>query len=299
MLLPGLCEAPWLTRSGMVALESMDVNGKSMQADRANLGVSDFVSLAGMTDATQRFTGRAADYQQYRERYDAEVLLPRLRAWCGLTPQWVVADMGAGTGMLADVFLANGNRVLAVEPNAEMRAACAALHANDARMEVVDGTAEASTLAAQSVDLIGMGRAFHWFDVDRAMEEFRRVLKQDGWVVSVVLGRAQEGSEANLAVEALLASFTGHQRHTCQAQAKHARLQAILARDFHHEELEGAMEVTEAELFGLLRSASHAPRPEDPGYSDLESGTGEIFARYAVDGRMRLVTRYGIDVGRF
>jgi len=251
-----------------------------------------------MTDATQRFTGRAADYNQYRERYDPDILLPRLRTWCGLIPEWVIADIGAGTGMLADVCLANGNQVLAVEPNTEMRQACAALHANDATLQMIEGTAETSTLPAHSIDLVCMGRAFHWFEVDRAFEEFRRILRPDGWVVSVVCGRAGEGSEANIAVEALVRSFTTDQTRAENARAKYARLSEFLVRDYHHEELEGRMQVTQAELLGLLRSGSHAPLPNDPRFPDLERGTREVFLRHAVDGRMTLMTRYHIDVGR-
>src|ERR1700743_2880919 len=110
-----------------------------------------------MTGNIQRFNGRAADYDEFRERYDAGILLPRLRMWCGLTPTWTIADIGAGTGMLADVFLANGNHVLAVEPTREMRDTWAALHAHDARLQVIDGTAEATSLQGQSIDLISVG----------------------------------------------------------------------------------------------------------------------------------------------
>jgi len=74
-----------------------------------------------MTDNTQRFAGRAENYDLYRQRYPAERVIAQLSEWCGLTPQWLVADIGAGTGMLAEVFLGNGNPVLAIEPNADMR----------------------------------------------------------------------------------------------------------------------------------------------------------------------------------
>jgi SAM-dependent methyltransferase len=252
-----------------------------------------------MINATQRFSGRAADYNQYRERYDAEILLPRLRTWCGLTSQWMIADIGAGTGMLGDIFLANGNQVQAVEPNADMREACSVLHTDNERLKVVAGTAEASTLPDQSIDLICMGRSFHWFDVDHAMAEFRRILRPDGWIVSVAFGRDQEGSEANIAVEAMLRSFTEDRVDTKLAYAKYARLQEFVVRDYHFEELQGAMELTKGELFGLLRSISHAPLPDDPRFSDLEQGTSEIFAHHAVGGHITLVTRYWINVGRF
>ena len=252
-----------------------------------------------MVYLTECYTGRAADYDRYRERYEPEVLLPRLRTWCGLTPEWIVADIGAGTGMLADVFLANGNHVLAVEPNAEMRERCATLHANDPRLEATDGTAEASTLPAHSIDLVCMGRAFHWFEIDSAINEFRRILRPKGWLMSVVCGRAGEGSEANFDVEMLVRSFTTNGGGAGAARAKYARLPEFLVRDYRHEELEGTMQVTEAELLGLLRSGSHMPLPGDPRFRDLERGTSDLFAVHAVDGHITLMTRYLIDVGRF
>ena len=59
---------------------------------------------------TERFSDRVADYVRYRPGYPPE-LLECLRRNCGLKPQWVVADVGSGTGLLAKIFLENGNRV--------------------------------------------------------------------------------------------------------------------------------------------------------------------------------------------
>jgi hypothetical protein len=71
----------------------------------------------------ERFTGRVDVYQKYRTRYPAAVLRA-LEQRCGLAPSWQVADIGAGPDMLTELFLAHGNPVVAVEPNAEMRSAC-------------------------------------------------------------------------------------------------------------------------------------------------------------------------------
>lgn len=251
-----------------------------------------------MTDPTERFTGRASDYEQYRERYDPAILLPRLREWCGLTPDWIIADLGAGTGMLADNFLANGNRVFAVEPNAEMRAACISLHQAEPRLTVVDGTAEATTLPANSIDLACAGRAFHWFDVDRTAEELRRILKPDGWFVSVAFGRADDGRDENIALEDLLRSLHTHRESTRSAYAKYARLREILPRDAHHEELQGEMHLTWPALLGLLRSLSHSPLATDPRYPAFEAEVRRIFERYEVGSSITLGTRYWINAGR-
>ena len=249
-------------------------------------------------DNTQRFTGRAADYDQYRERYDASILLPRLRDWCGLTSGWLIADIGAGTGMLADVFLANGISVVAIEPNAEMREACASLHPNQPLLQIINGTAEATTLPDHSVDLVCCGRAFHWFDVDRAMMEFRRILKPDGWFVSVAFGRSAEGREENVALEALLCSFTPNIPSLRDAYDKYRQLPKLLPRDYRREEIAEAIHLTWPEFLGLLRSNSQAPLAGDPRFPAFEHALQELFDHYAVAKRITLATRYWINAGR-
>jgi SAM-dependent methyltransferase len=150
-----------------------------------------------------RFNGRVQDYERFRMRYPVDVL-DVIREHCGLTPKYQVADIGAGTGMLAELFLDFGCPVTAVEPNAEMRAACQPLQHRFRTMQMVDATAEATTLAVASFDLVCVGRAFHWFDADRALSEFRRILRPGRWVTLVSNRRAQLGSEAATDYEQIL-----------------------------------------------------------------------------------------------
>lgn len=74
------------------------------------------------------------------------------------------------------VFWLNGVRVLAIEPNAEMRQA-ALPHP---LVEFHDGTAENTNLPNASVDLIVCFQSFHWFDPTPTLLEFRRILKPTG-----------------------------------------------------------------------------------------------------------------------
>ena len=104
-----------------------------------------------MTEHVERFTGRVADYERYRLRYPVGVL-DILRERCGLLETSLVADVGAGTGMLAELFLENGNRVIAVEPNAEMREACERLRKRYTGLTVVAAAAEATTLEDASTE---------------------------------------------------------------------------------------------------------------------------------------------------
>ena len=133
---------------------------------------------------TERFSDRVADYVRYRPGYPPE-LLECLQRNCGLRPQWVVADVGSGTGLLAKIFLENGNRVFGIEPNAAMRAAGEEFLRGLDQFTSQEGRAEATGLPARSVDLITAGQAFHWFDRRRARAEFERILKPGGWVALV------------------------------------------------------------------------------------------------------------------
>lgn len=124
-------------------------------------------------DAKTRFSDRVEHYVRYRPGYPPAVL-DVLRHEAGLTPAWVVADVGSGTGISAELFLANGNTVYAVEPNADMRAAAERAHGADARFRSVAGSAEQTGLPDASIDLVHCAQAFHWVDGPAAAREFRR-----------------------------------------------------------------------------------------------------------------------------
>ena len=85
-----------------------------------------------MSDPTNRFSSRVDNYIRYRPRYPAGVI-DLLRNDCALTPASIFADIGSGTGILCELFLANGNTVIGVEPNAPMRHAAELLLSDQAR----------------------------------------------------------------------------------------------------------------------------------------------------------------------
>jgi SAM-dependent methyltransferase len=247
----------------------------------------------------RRFDGKVADYIRFRERYSPELLLPILRSVCGLTRDWLVADIGAGTGMLSDVFLANGNRTLAVEPNSEMRQMCRIAHEGNLNLGMIDGTAEATGLNLSSVDLVVAGRARHWFDREEAFAEFRRILKPDGWVGIIAFGRTEKGREENLVLEQILRDFSSSHTDTHAGYEVYGQLKSYLPRDFYHQEILETISLNWQDLLGLTLSLSHSPSRLDPHYPLFERALRDFFERFASDGEVELETRYWINIGRF
>jgi SAM-dependent methyltransferase len=89
----------------------------------------------------------------------------------------VVADLGAGTGLLSRALARRVPRVIAVEPDERM---AAVLRARDPAIEVLPGRGEAIPLPDASADGVFISSAWHWMDPGRAVPEIARVLRDGG-----------------------------------------------------------------------------------------------------------------------
>ena len=111
-------------------------------------------------DSTLRFSNRVANYARYRPSYPAKVL-DHLQHECHLTAQSLIADIGSGTGIFSKLLLEKGYAVHAVEPNDAMRSEAERELKKSTGFHSVNGTAENTTLADKSVNLIVCAQAFH------------------------------------------------------------------------------------------------------------------------------------------
>jgi ubiquinone/menaquinone biosynthesis C-methylase UbiE len=262
-----------------------------------------------MPDNTHRFAGRAADYNRYRQRYPTEEILSRLRAWCGLAPGQIIADIGAGTGMLAEVFLANGNRVLAVEPNPDMREQMRPaiehhLAAPMPQLEIIDAAAEATTLPAASIDIVAAGRAFHWFDKDRALAEFRRIVKPQGWVTLIAAGtdRNAKDSAYRAQVDAygdLMAAHGTDYARVRSGYRTYENMDSFFDGEIHQAQIPGLQQLDWETFSGNARSLSVTPQSGNPGYAPFKKALCEYFEIYAVDGILTTPTMCWINAAQF
>lgn len=248
---------------------------------------------------TERFTGRVADYVRYRTRYPAQVL-DHLAQYCGLLPDQLIADVGAGTGMLAELFLSHGNPVVAVEPNAEMRAACVELEAAWPKLRVLDGTAEATGIADAFVDMISAGRAFHWFEPVATRQEFRRILRPGGWVVLVASGRLRDQTPQSIAYEAILREHgTDYEVHRTRYDIEDALATFFAGGRRLHFEIPTLSQLTLEALLGQTQSLSVTPQPGQPGYEGMQAALRAHFDRWAQQGILIVPNICYVNCGQF
>jgi SAM-dependent methyltransferase len=123
------------------------------------------------------FSKQSSDYARFRPGYPRE-LFDYLRS---IAPSHQLAwDCGTGNGQAAVELSSAFGRVIATDAS-EKQIANAELHE---RVEYRVAPAESSGIESQTVDLIMVAQALHWFDLDRFYAEARRVLKPDGVLVA-------------------------------------------------------------------------------------------------------------------
>jgi SAM-dependent methyltransferase len=88
-----------------------------------------------------------------------------------------VLEVGAGTGKLTRLLVDEFADVVAVEPDPNMRSMFTRLCP---RAALIAGSAESLPISSASFDGVFVAEAFHWFDHERALAEFARVLRPHG-----------------------------------------------------------------------------------------------------------------------
>jgi len=237
------------------------------------------------TNATSRFSDRVENYIRYRPGYPAQVL-GVLQSECALASEHVVADVASGTGIFTRMLLENGNEVIGVEPNAEMREAGERLLADFPKFKSVAGAAEATRLGFQSVDFVTAAQAAHWFDRQGARNEFLRILKPHGWLVLLWNERLTDSAQFLRDYEQMLIEYG-----TDYQEVRHERTTSAVNEFFdplpyHEHVFDLRQEFDYAGLEGRLLSSSYAPGPGHAKHAPMLRELRRIFEAHAIDGKV-------------
>jgi len=239
------------------------------------------LELMPTSNATSRFSDRVENYVRYRPGYPPGVLAS-LKTECRLRPEHVIADIASGTGIWTRMLLENGNRVLGVEPNREMRQAAERLLSGFERFASIAGTAEETTLIDESLDFVTAAQAAHWFDRRRTREEFLRILKPGGWLVLLWNERLTDTTPFLRDYEQLLQTFGTDYAEVRQERTTDAVNEFFDPALFQERSFPMRQEFDYCGLEGRLLSSSYAPGPEHPQHAPMLAQVRRIFDMHAV-----------------
>lgn len=236
--------------------------------------------------STERFSDRVADYVRYRPDYP-QAMLAWLQREHGVNPHWWVADIGAGTGISSKLFLDGGYRVIAVEPNAPMRAAAEQWLGDNPHFRTLDGQATATGLDDASVDLVIVAQAFHWFDQDAARREFHRILRPGGLAAIIWNSRRLVGTPFLEGYEALLKTYGTDYTSVAERYADEPQMRAWFGEGYRGMgRFDHGQRLDFDALRGRLMSSSYAPRAGQPQHEPMLHALKELFDACQQDGRI-------------
>ena len=249
-----------------------------------------------MLSPTARFSNRVSDYVKYRPGYPVGVL-HALEEMAGLKPEWKVADIGSGTGKLAELFLRYGLEVTGVEPNREMREAAEILLSQEANFVSLEATAEQTGLPDNSFDLVTAGQAFHWFDAEKSKIEFRRILKPGGGVALIWNDRKTQGTPFLDGYEQLLRSLPEY------VEVGHKTEGAMKLKGFFESEsmqwaTPNQQDFEWEGLLGRALSSSYVPAPGDAGHDAFKAQLHELYAKTEAGGKVSFLYETQVFVSR-
>ncbi|MBT1159872.1 class I SAM-dependent methyltransferase [Aminobacter anthyllidis] len=160
-----------------------------------------------------------AYYYQYRPEYPSAVP-EQLRVMLGASTGGTVVEVGAGTGLFTRCIsnaLGPAYRIMALEPNKDMRRHAASQTPDGMPVAYMDGVAENLPVADHSVQLLTAANAVHRFNRPVFYQEADRVLMATGLLALVQYKPFERGSafasDFLSAIEDALPTYRRH-RHS-------------------------------------------------------------------------------------
>jgi len=140
-----------------------------------------------MENISNTHGGKAESYDIGRPEYP-EAFFDFLYNEVGFNPNNVIADIGCGTGKVTKHFLERGNKVIAIEPDSDMRRIADKKLSKYPKYSSFQKTAEDTGIESNSIDRIFCGNSYYWFERGKVVPEFKRISRKNGSVVMSWVG---------------------------------------------------------------------------------------------------------------
>ena len=150
----------------------------------------------------------------------------------------------------------------------------------------IEGSAESTTLPDASIDLVTAAQAAHWFDRERALEEFQRILKPGGYLALIWNDRRKNATGFDREYEQLLENFGTDYEEV--KRRDNASMQFFGAIPHQTRTLRNFQDFDYASLEGRLLSSSYTPQPGHPSHDPMLVKLQGIFENHQKSGLVRM-----------
>ncbi len=202
-------------------------------------------------------------------------------------PGHIGAEIGAGKGRLAELFLKHDYHLIATEEDATDRALCERLKDRFPKLRVVSGSPDDTGLADNSVDFILSERALFHPDLNSVKREFKRILRPGGAVLVITDNRVYTGGKQSEEYNAILRRHCPEFKEKVLAYDIPAAVERFFSGgEVYEDAFVGAHALSQDFLLAQTRALSIYPESGSATRRKLDSDLIAFFERWATSGKL-------------
>ena len=210
------------------------------------------------------------------------------------------AEIGAGKGRLAELFLKHGYPLIATEEDSQDRAVCERLKDRFSYLRVLHGTPEATNLPSHSVDFILSERALFSQNLALVRQEFKRILRPGSPVLIITDNRLYSGgAQAQEYNEILRKYCSTYQEKVLPYDIPEAVSQIFAGTEVYEDAFVGAHALALEFFLAQNRALSIYPAAAHSARRKLDTALTKFFAKWETDGKLLEPVVCRVACGRF
>ena len=229
-------------------------------------------------DSISKFNWLSEIYSQYRPTYPESCIDYIFKKdWKGIK---IVADIGAWTWKLSILFLKRWCKVYAIDPNQEMiNQACKDIGENKLFHPIL-ASAENTTINNDSLDLIVVGQAFHWFDRKLFKEECKKILKNNCYI-AILYNNWDKKAEIIKRINELSKQYCPRYKGSSWGLEKQEELFNNFFSSYEKRVFSNDYHLNLEQFLWLNFSASYAPRQWEKNYDTYLNTLTTLFKEFS------------------
>ncbi len=135
-----------------------------------------------MSETINIWSGGAESYDTYRPQ-SPPILIDILTQLAHMQRPQLVVDLGSGTGLSTVAWTERAERVIGIEPNADMRSQAnlrISMLSHVKNVSYQDGLSIHMNIASDSADIVTCSQSLHWMEPEPTFAEIARILRPGG-----------------------------------------------------------------------------------------------------------------------
>lgn len=246
-----------------------------------------------MMDA--KYTNKAKYYSKYRPTYPNECV-EYILSESKLKENSCVADIGAGTGIFTKKIMDKDFTTYAIESNKDMFNELNKLK-ND-NLITIHTKAEKTKLSNNSIDLITVAQAFHWFDKYEFKQECNRILKEN-CNIALIWNEVDYNTNTGKHIMNLIEKYTnGNKLYKIDLSNNDSLVEGFFSSSYKKKIFSNNMELTKEQFVGDYLSKSYTPTENSKEYKEYLEDLNLLYDICSKDGLVNIEQNTYVYLGK-